>query len=139
VGRDLYFKLRGFDRHMVDWGVEDLDFGLKAWLVGEGILHNPHASIGHRFRTDFQQYSVRNEAIPINQLRLGRKNLGDRAWEEWLPRFRARLGEAEWQAAWNGYSKRRRSVEKERRYLLSARKRDEYWYAFCFGLSWPTG
>jgi glycosyltransferase involved in cell wall biosynthesis len=138
VSRDLYFKLRGFDRNMVDWGVEDLDFGLKAWFVGEGILHDPHAVIGHRFRTDFAQYSVRDEAITINQLRLGRKHLGDRAWEEWLPSFRARLSDAEWRAAWAGFSRRRRSAERERRWLLAERKRDEYWYAFRFALSWPS-
>jgi glycosyltransferase involved in cell wall biosynthesis len=138
VSRALYFKLRGFDRHMVDWGVEDLDFSLKAWLLGEGILHNPYACIGHRFRTDSPDYSISDLAVPVNQLRTARKALGDRAWEEWLHRFRLRLGERRWQEAWAGFLRGRRSAERERKYLLRARKRDEYWYAARFGLSWPA-
>jgi GT2 family glycosyltransferase len=138
VSRRLYFDLRGFDPDMVDWGVEDLDFSLKAWLVGEGILHNPYASIAHRFQSTFANYTVRSTAIPINQLRSARKNLGDTAWDDWLRRFRARLGEKEWQEAWAGFCRRRRSVEKERRYLFRRRRRDEYWYALRFGLAWPA-
>ena len=138
VSRDLYSKLWGFDRDMIDWGVEDLDFGLKAWLVGEGILHNPRASIGHRFRTDSPNYSIGDTAIPVNQLRLVRKNFGDRAWEEWLDRFRSRLSGEQWKAAWVRFLKRRRSAEKERTYILGERKRDEYWYAARFGLAWPV-
>ena len=111
---------------------------IDAKLVGEGILHNPRASIGHRFRTDSPNYSIGDTAIPVNQLRLVRKNFGDRAWEEWLDRLRSRLSEEQWKAAWVRFLKRRRSAEKERTYILGERKRDEYWYAARFGLAWPV-
>ena len=50
VHRELYDDLRGFDPHMLCWGVEDLDFGLKCWLMGHPILHDPEPVIGHRFQ-----------------------------------------------------------------------------------------
>ena len=50
VHRELYDDLRGFDPHMLFWGVEDLDFGLKCWLMGHPILHDPEPVIGHRFQ-----------------------------------------------------------------------------------------
>ncbi len=58
VSRELYEKLLGFDPHMRSWGVEDLDFGLKCWLMGHRILHDPEATIGHRFQSAFHNYAV---------------------------------------------------------------------------------
>jgi hypothetical protein len=107
------------------------------WLVGEGVLHDPYACIGHRFRTEFSGYSIRSTAVPINKLRMARKNFGERAWDEWLRQFRLQHAEAEWDAVWTGFWKRWRSVERERRRLIATRKRDEYWYASHFGLPWP--
>jgi len=67
VHRELYDKLWGFDRHMRLWGVEDLDFGLKCWLMGSRILHDPQAVIGHRFRTAFDNFSAPLEHVVANQ------------------------------------------------------------------------
>lgn len=138
VSRKLYNYLLGFDRHMEQWGVEDLDFGLKAWLVGDGILHDPDARIGHRFRERFDNFTVDAMAVPVNQLRAARKNLSDPVWNAWLERFRSEHSPEDWVRIWRRFRKRRRSLEKERRYLFRHRKRDEYWYAARFGLSWPS-
>ena len=145
VARDLYERLWGFDPHMRMWGVEDLDFGLKCWLMGHRILHDPEATIGHRFRCAFDNYSVPPECVLINQLRMARKAFTQSVWEEWVEGCRRRHGEgmtdhAEglWAHAWKQFDEERPSVEQERSYLQANRQRDEFWYAEQFRLEWPT-
>ncbi|MBL8812383.1 MAG: glycosyltransferase, partial [Planctomycetaceae bacterium] len=144
LSRELYDDLRGFDPHMRMWGVEDLDFGLKCWLMGHRILHDPEAIVGHRFRRSFDNYSVPVEHIAVNQLRMARKNFTDGVWSSWLTACRERHQgalpehpEGLWARIWELFLERRESVEHERSYLLARRKHDEFWFAEKFGLSWP--
>ena len=144
ISRSLYETLWGFDSHMRSWGVEDLDFGLKCWLMGYRILHDPDAVIGHRFRASFDNFSVPMEHVLINQLRMARKNFTDSVWAEWLEGWRQRHSrrwggywEGLWAHAWLLFNDDRPSVEQERSYLHAQRSRDEFWYAERFGLSWP--
>ncbi|HUY87903.1 MAG TPA: galactosyltransferase-related protein [Pirellulales bacterium] len=144
VGRELYENLGGFDPHMRYWGVEDLDFGLKSWLMGCPILHDPDAVIGHRFRAAFDNFSVPMEHLLANQLRMARKNFTEVTWSDWVDRCRARhVGrlpehpEGLWALAWELFQADRASVEHERTRLLGHRWRDEFWYAERFGLEWP--
>ena len=90
VHRELYDDLRGFDPHMLCWGVEDLDFGLKCWLLGHPILHDPEPVIGHRFQQRFDNFEVPVEQLIVNQLRMARKNFTDSVWNEWIERCRRR-------------------------------------------------
>lgn len=138
VSRATYGRLRGFDADMRFWGVEDIDFGLKAWLMGHPVLHDAAAVVGHRFRAGFDSYSVPMEHLVANQLRMARKNLGDPAWEDWVRRAREREPGWLWDLAWAAFEERRASVEEERDYLLSRRLHDESWYAARHGLEWPT-
>lgn len=144
VGRELYDKLWGFDVQMHYWGVEDLDFGLKCWLMGHRILHDPQAVIGHHFRATFDNYSVPVEHLLVNQLRMARKNFTHAVWADWLERCRQRhLGplaehpEGLWAHVWQLFESERASAEQERSYLHARRVRDEFWYAERFGLAWP--
>jgi GT2 family glycosyltransferase/NifU-like protein involved in Fe-S cluster formation len=137
ISRATYERLWGFDPDMRMWGVEDLDFGLKAWLMGHPILHDPEAVVGHRFRAGFDNYAVPMEHIVANQLRMARKNFADPVWEEWLSRFRGRQPDWLWDLAWRLFEERRESIERERSYLLERRVHDEFWYAERFGLPWP--
>ena len=144
LSRELYDDLRGFDPHMRLWGVEDLDFGLKCWLMGHRILHDPEAIVGHRFRRSFDNYSVPVEHIAVNQLRMARKNFTDGVWSAWLTACRERHQgalpehpEGLWARIWELFLERRESVEHERSYLLARRRHDEFWFAEKFGLSWP--
>lgn len=144
VSRELYEKLWGFDRQMRYWGVEDLDFGLKCWLLGHRILHDPDAAVGHRFRTSFDNYSVPTEHVVVNQLRMARKHFTLAVWSEWVERCRqrhaARLSdhpEGLWARVWELFQAERGSVDQERSYLHGHRVRDEFWYAERFGLDWP--
>ena len=138
VARPTYERLGGFDPGMRMWGVEDLDFGLKAWLMGHPLLHDPAARIGHRFQAAFEGYSAPAEHIVANRLRMARKNLGDDSWEEWVGRARAREPRGTWDPAWAIFEEGRASVERERAYLMAHRVRDEHWYAGHFGLEWPA-
>lgn len=144
VGRELYDKLWGFDAAMRFWGVEDLDFGLKCWLMGYRVLHDPEAVVGHRFRASFDNYSVPTEHVVANQLRMARKHFTLATWSEWVDRCRQRNPhrasehpEGLWALAWEVFLADRRSIEQERAYLLGHRTRDEFWYAERFGLEWP--
>jgi GT2 family glycosyltransferase len=137
VGRRLYEKVRGFDRHMLQWGVEDLDFSLRAWLMGHPILYDPEAVIGHRFRKTFDTFTVTEECVLVNKLRMARKNFTDAVWRDWLRRARAREPAKRWRKAWTLFQAGKESVERERRYLLRHRVEDEFWYARRFGLNWP--
>ena len=144
VTRELYETLWGFDPEMRSWGVEDVDFGLKCWLMGHPILHDPEAVVGHRFQRSFDHYRVAPEHLLANQIRLARKNFTHSAWEAWVERRREQHAEALpdhpeglWAHAWQVFESRRASVEEERSYLMARRVRDEFWYAERFGLPWP--
>ena len=144
VHRELYDDLRGFDPHMLCWGVEDLDFGLKCWLMGHPILHDPQAVIGHRFQQRFDNFEVPVEQLIVNQLRMARKNFTEAVWSDWLARCRARNSgaladhpEGLWARVWELFGQLRPSAEQERAHLLARRVHDEFWYAERFGLAWP--
>jgi GT2 family glycosyltransferase len=144
ISRQLYEDLWGFDPNMFYWGVEDLDFGLKCWLMGRKILHDPEVIVGHRFRSAFDNYQVPVEYPLVNQLRMARKNFTESVWADWLDRCRQRnqgglAGHPEglWACAWHLFESHRPSAEQERAYLLARRMEDEFWYAGRFGQSWP--
>ena len=86
VSRNLYEKLRGFDPGMRSWGTEDVDFGLKSWLMGHPSLVDPDAIIGHRFRKETTPCSY---DIPFHHDLLNRMAHGA---EELRRRRLARLG-----------------------------------------------
>jgi glycosyltransferase involved in cell wall biosynthesis len=135
--RELYERLGGFDAGMLSWGSEDIDFGLKTWLLGHQVLSDHEAVIGHRFRSRPAPYSIPDEHIIFNSLRMARKNFGDRAWDDWFRRAAASPRFTEWEKAVALFEANRESVERQRDELLARRPRDEYWYAHTFGMAWP--
>jgi GT2 family glycosyltransferase len=144
VTRELYETLWGFDPDMRYWGVEDVDFSLKCWLMGFPILHDPEPVVGHRFQRSFDNYSVPQEQLTANLLRMARKNFTQSTWEAWVEQRRkehpeglADHPEGLWAHAWQVFESRRASAEEERAYLMFRRVRDEFWYAERFGLAWP--
>jgi GT2 family glycosyltransferase len=144
VHRELYDDLRGFDPHMRSWGVEDLDFSLKCWLLGHPILHDPQAVVAHRFRRGFDNFDVPIQDLITNQLRMAYKNFTPGVWREWVDRCRRRHPgrlpehpEGLWTCAWQLFEQRLPSAEQERAYLMFRRVRDEFWYAERFNLLWP--
>jgi GT2 family glycosyltransferase len=138
VARSLYEELGGFDPDMIEWGVEDIDFALRAWLLGHAVLHDPFAEIGHRFRVRFDTFTVSTEAVMVNQIRMARKSFTESNWAEWLERFRARHQPDLWDRVWSLFEKGRESVEREREFVMRRRRKDEAWFAERFGLDWPA-
>jgi hypothetical protein len=122
---------------MRTYGSEDVDFGLKAWLMGYPVLHDPAPVIGHRFRTGFDGYPVPEEHLLVNQLRMARKHFTDPTWLNWLDRFSARHPADLWETVWSQYLDGHESLERERAYLMANRIRDEFWYAAAFAMTWP--
>jgi GT2 family glycosyltransferase len=144
VSRPVYERVWGFDPNMKFWGVEDLDFSLKCWLLGHPILHDPEAGVGHRFQESFDRYSVPMEHIVVNELRLAYKNFTHAVWGAWLEDSRERHAgtlpdnpEGLWAHAWELFKAGEDSAHQERSYLHARRERDEFWYAERFGLTWP--
>jgi GT2 family glycosyltransferase len=144
TSRDVYEKVWGFDAHMKFWGVEDLDFAFKCWLMGYPILHDPEIVVGHRFQEAFTNYSVPTEHILVNQLRMAYKNFTHAVWGEWLAIGRRRHDEplpehpeGLWARAWELFKFGEDSAKQERSYLHAHRTQDEFWYAGRFGLQWP--
>jgi GT2 family glycosyltransferase len=138
VSRRLYEKLWGFDPDMYSWGVEDVDFGVKSWLMGHAVLHDPKAIVGHRFQAAFTTYSVSEHFIAANRLRMAYKVCPSGLWPAWLDRFRARHEREVWAKAWRLFTLYRGSAELERAYLQQNQQVDLYAYAARFGLPWPN-
>jgi GT2 family glycosyltransferase len=139
VTKQLYQKLWGFDQDMYMWGVEDVDFGVKSWLLGHPVLHDPEAVIGHRFQKAFTTYKVPNDYLMANRMRMAYKVLAPRHWQQWLDQFRLGQQPDLWHKAWDTFTIRRATAEVERVYLTQHARHDAVWYARQFGLTWPTG
>lgn len=137
VAKRLYEKLWGFDRNMYMWGVEDVDFGVKSWLMGYPILHDPVPVIGHRFQKAFTTYTAPSDHLIANQLRMAYKIFPHAVWQDWLPRYRQRQPPKLWHRAWDIFTQRRGTAEIERVYLAQNMKCDVIEYAHRFGLAWP--
>jgi len=70
-------------------GNEDLDFALKAWTMGARVLHDPEATVAHRFQRKFADYEVSPEyPWPTNPA--ARKHFTESVWEDWLARAQER-------------------------------------------------
>ncbi|TWT62897.1 glycosyltransferase [Rubinisphaera italica] len=135
--RDLYAEILGMDSDMQQWGVEDLDLGMKAWLFDAPVLTDAEVVIGHRFRRTFDNFTVVHAHILANELRFARKHFEDRAWKQWLNARRSSMPVNAWQAGWDLFETNLASIETEMNSLQSRRVHDEYWYAEQFGLNWP--
>jgi hypothetical protein len=132
----------GLRSHMRQWGNEDLDFALNAWMLGYRVLHDPGATIAHRFQGIFQDYEVAPESTGFAQpASTSRTPFGKTGWS--TPRTSSADGsknshKASGPAAWEIFQRDRASAEHKRTYLLSHRQRDEFWFARKFQRSWPT-
>jgi hypothetical protein len=137
VSKRLYSELWGFDRNMYMWGVEDVDFGVRSWLLGHPVLHDPTAVIGHRFQSSFATYTAPKENLIANKLRMAYKIFPSEIWAVWLPSFRSWQRADAWHKAWDIFTRHRGTAEVERVHLAQRQKCDVLDYARRFGLEWP--
>jgi GT2 family glycosyltransferase len=133
VSRAAYERVGGFDRQMRVWGVEDVDFGVRCWLMGYSIVHDPVSLIGHRFRKAFP-YAVPVEHIIANKLRMALKIFDEPTFLRWLDPFRSRYEKTSFEKAWGIFERRRKSAEREKDYLRANAERPLSWYVEKFSV-----
>ena len=136
VTRTTYERIGGFDRSMRIWGVEDIDFGLKAWLLGHPILHDPEAVIGHRFQNLFA-YEVSAGNVVGNTLRMARKVFDPPTWDAWVAHYRQRLAQDDFNAGWAEFEAEIESANRERDDLRTRADHDVRWFVDKFQLPFP--
>jgi GT2 family glycosyltransferase len=145
VSRMLYEELQGFDPYLGICGFDDLDFGLRCWMMGSTILHNPCAIVGYRFSDFVDRETVELIDVVSSQLRMAHKCFVPSVAAQWVCLCRQRHQNAPtehpegvWARAWTEFLAGRSSAEADRRYLQANRQRDEFAYAREFGLKWPA-
>ncbi len=127
VARATYERIGGFDRAMRGWGSEDLDFALRAWLLGFAILHDPEAIVAH---CPGAGYAIEATAAEVtgNTLRLARKLSDDPTWDAWLGRYRRRIPAADFEVGWEAFTAQAESADQERASLASQAPHDLHWW-----------
>jgi hypothetical protein len=130
----LYKELGGFDVELAR--MEELDLGLKCWLLGYSIYLDPAVTIAVAKDAN-RMPSVTSVREIADRLRIARKHFSQSVWENWIERCRLRTQPDLWAKIWKMFEAKQDSVEVERSRLQSSRERDEFWYAKQFDLSWP--
>jgi hypothetical protein len=115
-----------------------VEFGVKCWLLGHPVLHDPKAVIGHRFQSSFASYTAPRTNLIANKLRMAYKILPPEFWAVWLPTFRSWQRQEVWHEAWDIFTNHRGTAEIERVYIAQRQKCDVVSYARRFGLEWPS-
>jgi glycosyltransferase involved in cell wall biosynthesis len=77
--RDWLLSVGGFDEAMIQWGGENLDVALLAWLSGASVRLARESLVAHWFRSRFSNYSVSGSAVLRNKARVA---------EVWLDEWR---------------------------------------------------
>ena len=144
VHRQTYEHIGGFDASMQTWGMEDVDFGIRAWMKGHPVLCDPHARVGHRFITAFTAYEEKLVDLGANQLRLASKIFSPAIFSQWLamrgldgPASKVELTDL-WRDAWKQFIADDPSVARAREDFRNRRTINEIDYAEQFHLAWPT-
>jgi len=138
IHRDAYFEVGGFDQTMRIWGMEDVDFGVRAWMMGHPVLCDPQAQIGHRFVTEFKSFESRQIDLAANQIRMARTIFEAETREAWLAMRGINpdgsSADPTWSSAWI------QTLDDSPEWIQSAvrfrekRSIDEHDYAVRFGL-----
>ncbi len=137
AARALYEDVGGHDPEVRDGGVAGLDLGLRCWLAGYPVLHDPAAAVGPPPPPGGDDPTPA-EALLADRLRVARKTFSEPAWDDWVRRCQGRCTEGTWRAGWEAFRGRRATAERARADSLGRRVRDEYWYAARYGLAWPA-
>jgi glycosyltransferase involved in cell wall biosynthesis len=147
VGRATYDHVMGFDPIMRTWGMEDVDFGIRAWMTGHPVLCEPSARLGHRFVEEFTFFQDRMIDMGANQIKMSRKLFNDETYGSWLAMRGISLNgtpqsDAEgvelWQQAWAQVQEDIEMVTGLELEFKRRRVMDEFEYARYFGLDWPN-
>ena len=67
MSRSSYDKVGGFSPLFSDWGADDVDISIRAWMSGLGVKCITKAAVGHLYRSKFP-YPVEFDRLEFNQL-----------------------------------------------------------------------
>ncbi len=135
MARSLYFELNGFDHRPAGRALEDLDFGVRAWLSGCAVLCDPSVFVGHWQRPGHRDRYPAAQTL-ANKMRIAYTNLQDRYWGGWREQAATAMPTL-WDDAVRIFDAGRSSAEERRATNLASRLHDEVWLAKRFGLPWP--
>ena len=127
VARPTYERIGGFDRGMRGWGSEDIDFSVRAWMLGASVLHDPDSLVAHCPGAGFGLRASAAEVVG-NALRSARKVTDDATWGDWLAGYRRRIPTHDFDAGWGTFATDMDSTERERAALARATPRDFRWW-----------
>jgi GT2 family glycosyltransferase len=125
--RKVFEELDGFDRGMILYGSEDIEFSLHLWLRGYECRVLPGVTIAHRFAPTFQ-YRVDWEPL-YNRLRMGLVHLGPQRCTQLLTQAQ---GDAQITHVWERLLNS--DVWMRRNMICRARRHDDDWYFERFPL-----
>ena len=112
-----------------DYGSEDLEICLRAWLLGHEVIMTPEVEVSHLFRTRFP-YQVSWTDVLHNMLRTAYAHFNSERAERVIAALRSLPGfEPAYSRVKSG------DIWDRRRTLELRRKRDDNWFFDRFGLS----
>jgi len=136
LARRLYEDLGGLETALQTREYTALELGLRAWLSGSAVLHDPAPSIAAPFRAH-PGGEAPLEVTVADRLRMARKHFTDSTWAPWLDKERSRQAPEIWKGAWARFERGRTELEGRRIDSLLDRVRSESWYAETFHAAWP--
>jgi glycosyltransferase involved in cell wall biosynthesis len=68
--RATFDALGGYEGGFAQWGFEDVEICLRAWLLGFQVVAHPGVTIAHHFRESRDNYDVDDVGVTYNFLRL---------------------------------------------------------------------
>ncbi len=126
--RELFLAIGGFDSGMPRWGSEDLEIGLRLYLLGYEVQVVPSSVIHHLFR-ESHPYEVAHAVILHNLLRMAILHLGRERFGRVVAGYRRFDG---FDDGWRMLAESDAFAVRER--LAATRRRDDDWYCRRFGL-----
>lgn len=127
--RDVFERVGGFDDGLLLFGFDDVELGLRLWLLGYQLLVVPQVTIAHHFRQT-SPYQRDGAAFVHNRLRMARIHLGDARLRRVLDDARPRPGFAAGMALANPDE-----IAARRAALTAARVRSDDWFFDTFAPS----
>lgn len=128
--REWYRHLGGLDRGMLAWGGENLDIALRTWLAGGWCLVAGKVSIGHYFKTNFDNSLIGFE-VTHNKIRAAHHVFSKGTFDRVMQSLRHLPG---FQPALRRIHRDREALGRLKGHVESIRERNDGWIIDAFKL-----
>jgi len=129
IRRNIFHEIYGFDSGMINYGCEDGEICIRAWLLGYKIFVVPRIEVSHYFRSR-HPYEVKWQDVIHNGLRTAFSHFS----YERIEKVVAALSDLpEFREAYNLVTKN--GIWERRDILLERRKHDDNWFFQIFGIN----